>query len=199
MFAWPGASSSMVEQWTFNPLVLGSSPRGRTQQHQVMSCFLDKSVRVVVRCPPSSTARLDPAWIFGSTRTSKAVLELSMVVRGLRPPLCQGILTDMSVVVIAESLPVDPLEALRVLADSELELGRLRRERVVAARAAGASWQQVGDALGISRQSAWENFTADARGALAANVAANSSLDEDDAADLAVSEVSVVRRRRRSS
>ncbi len=105
----------------------------------------------------------------------------------------------MSVLVVAESLPVDPLEALRVLADSELELSRLRRERVVAARAAGASWQQVGDALGISRQSAWENFTADARGALAANVAANSSLGEDDAADLAVSEVRVVRRRRRSS
>ncbi len=114
-------------------------------------------------------------------------------------PLCQGILTNMSVLVVAESLPVDPLEALRVLADSELELSRLRRERVVAARAAGASWQQVGDALGISRQSAWENFTADARGALAANVAANSSLGEDDAADLAVSEVRVVRRRRRSS
>ena len=112
---------------------------------------------------------------------------------------CQGILTLMGVLVVAESLPVDPLEALRVLADGELELSRLRRDRVVAARAAGASWQQVGDALGISRQSAWESFTADARGALAANVAANSSLGEDEATDLAVSEVRAVRRRHRSS
>ena len=105
----------------------------------------------------------------------------------------------MSVIVAVESLPQDPLAALRVLADSEVELDRIRREQVVAARAAGAPWQQVGDALGVSRQSAWESFAADAKAALASNVDANDALAEDDAIDLAVEEVRAVRRRRRSS
>ena len=34
------------------------------------------------------------------------------------------------------------------------ELERIRCEQVIAARAAGASWQQIGDALSVSRQSA---------------------------------------------
>ena len=105
----------------------------------------------------------------------------------------------MSVVVAAESLPQDPLEALRVLADSEVELDRIRRDRVVAARAAGASWQQVGDALGVSRQSAWENFTADAKAAIVASASANDVLAEDDAIELAVEEVDAIRRQRRSN
>lgn len=105
----------------------------------------------------------------------------------------------MSVVVTPEALPAEPLSALRVLADGEVELDRLRRKQVIAARAAGASWQQIGDALGISRQSAWEHFTADARAALDANVAANESLKDDDAMALAVNEVRAVRRRRRSN
>jgi uncharacterized NAD(P)/FAD-binding protein YdhS len=100
---------------------------------------------------------------------------------------------------VTESLPDDPLVALRVLADSEVEIDRIRRDRVRAARAAGASWQQIGDALGISRQSAWESYTADVRTALSRNVDANESLDEAGAAELAVDEVRSVRRRRRSS
>lgn len=96
-------------------------------------------------------------------------------------------------------MPDDPLAALRVLADTEVQLDRLRRDRVIAARAGGASWQQVGDALGVSRQSAWEAFTADVRAALEANVSENGGgLDEDEATALAVSEVRAVRQRRRS-
>lgn len=101
-------------------------------------------------------------------------------------------------VVSQESLPDDPLAALRVLADTEVQLDRIRRDRVIAARAGGASWQQVGDALGVSRQSAWEAFTADVRAALEANVAQN-GLDEDEAMDLAASESRAVRQRRRRS
>jgi hypothetical protein len=101
----------------------------------------------------------------------------------------------MSVLVEAKDLPQDPLAALRVLTESEYELERIRREQVIAARAAGASWQQIGDALGVSRQSAWEAFTAATRSALAGNVDANSTLAEDDALDLAVEEVRAVRRR----
>jgi len=100
---------------------------------------------------------------------------------------------------VTESLPQDPLVALRVLADSEAEIDRIRRDRVRAARAAGASWQEIGDALGVSRQSAWEHFTADVRTMLSRNVDANESLDETAAMELTVDEVRSVRRRRRSS
>jgi hypothetical protein len=91
------------------------------------------------------------------------------------------------------------LSALRVLTEREHELERIRREKVVAARAAGASWQQIGDALGVTRQSAWESFTAETRAALSANVGANGTLAEDDANDLAVEEVRAVRRRKATS
>lgn len=101
-------------------------------------------------------------------------------------------------VVVQESLPEDPLAALRVLADTEMQLDRIRRDRVIAARASGASWQQVGDALGVSRQSAWEAFTADVRAALETN-ASDNDLDEDEAMDVAVSETKAVRQGRRRS
>jgi len=101
----------------------------------------------------------------------------------------------VSVLVAAKDLPQDPLSALRVLTESELELDRIRSEKVIAARAAGASWQQIGDALGVTRQSAWESFTAATRAALSANIDANSTLAEDDAVELAVEEVRAVRRR----
>ena len=100
----------------------------------------------------------------------------------------------MSVLVAVNDLPKDPLAALRVLTESEHELERIRREQVIAARTAGASWQQIGDALGVSRQSAWEAFSAATRDALAVNVHANSALAEQDALDLAVEEVRAVRR-----
>jgi uncharacterized NAD(P)/FAD-binding protein YdhS len=102
----------------------------------------------------------------------------------------------MSVIVILNALPQEPLAALRVLTDSEHELDRIRREQVIAARTAGASWQQIGDALGVTRQSAWESFTASTRKALAANTDTNSDLDEADALQLAVEETQAVRRQR---
>lgn len=105
----------------------------------------------------------------------------------------------MSEILGTESLPQDLLLALRVLAVSEAEIDRIRRDRVRAARAAGASWQQIGDALGVSRQSAWESYTADVRNMLSRNVDANESLDEAGVMEVAVDEVRSVRRRRRSS
>ena len=53
-----------------------------------------------------------------------------------------------------DSLPVDPLEALRELSRADVELEALRRERVAAARRQGATWDQIGESLGMSRQSA---------------------------------------------
>lgn len=101
-------------------------------------------------------------------------------------------------VVSVDSLPADPLAALRELTRGEAELEAVRRATVAAARDAGASWEQVGEALGISRQSAWEYYSSAVRSKLAANVDANSELSEVDAMDLAVDEVRAARRRRRS-
>ena len=71
---------------------------------------------------------------------------------------------------VPDALPDEPLAALRVLTDSEHELDRIRREQVIAARSAGASWQQIGDALGVTRQSAWESFTATTRNSTRASL-----------------------------
>ena len=100
-------------------------------------------------------------------------------------------------VIVTDELPADPLYALRALARTEAELDELRRQQVAAARAAGEIWEQVGQALGMSRQSAWEYFAARTRAELAANAAASSELSEGDAMDLAVGETRAVRRRRR--
>ena len=42
------------------------------------------------------------------------------------------------------------------LSRADVELEALRRERVEAARREGATWDQIGESLGMSRQSAWE-------------------------------------------
>jgi hypothetical protein len=101
-------------------------------------------------------------------------------------------------VIVTDELPADPLDALRALTRTEAELDELRREQVAAARDAGATWEQVGEALGMSRQSAWEYYAARTRSEIAANAAANADLSDDDAMDLAVEEVRAVRRRQRA-
>ncbi|WP_419862973.1 hypothetical protein [Candidatus Poriferisodalis sp.] len=77
----------------------------------------------------------------------------------------------------------------------------LDRESVAAAREAGATWEAIGKALGITRQSAWALYSADAAALsadLAANAARNTDLSEDEAADIAVEAVRQVRRARRA-
>ena len=101
-------------------------------------------------------------------------------------------------VIDIKSLPTDPLEALKELSRADVELEALRRERVEAARRQGATWDQIGESLGMSRQSAWEYYTREARHALDES-AAGSDLDEDEAMRVATEEVSRVRRRRRTS
>jgi len=99
--------------------------------------------------------------------------------------------------VVASKLPPAPLDALRALSEGEEEIERLRREQVIAARKAGASWEQVGEALGMTRQSAWEQFAASTRTAIGKNVDANEALTEDEALELAVTETKATRRQRR--
>ena len=100
-------------------------------------------------------------------------------------------------VIIADALPSNPLDALRELAQGEAQLDRLRRASMSAARAGGATWEQIGEALGMTRQSAWEYFSRDARSALARNVARNEQLTESEVLDAAVEEVRASRRARR--
>jgi len=103
-------------------------------------------------------------------------------------------MTDMSLIA-SESLPVEPLDALREVSRSEAELDDLRWNQIAAARDAGASWAAIGDALGVSRQSAWEYFTRRLGTELAVNVE-NSDLSEDEAMNIAVEEVRAVRNSR---
>lgn len=99
----------------------------------------------------------------------------------------------------ADALPAEPLEALGELARSEEELDELRHRQVAAARASGASWEQIGKALGMSRQSAWERFAKRARDDLTATAALSTDLSEEEAMAIAVEEVRAVRRRRARS
>jgi hypothetical protein len=99
-------------------------------------------------------------------------------------------------VIDVRSLPADPLEALRELFRADVELEALRRERVEAARRQGASWDEIGESLGMARQSAWEYYTRVTRRALSVS-AAGSDLDQVQAMRVATEEVGRVRRRRR--
>ena len=102
-------------------------------------------------------------------------------------------------VIDAGALPADPIEALRELSRVDSEIESLRRDRVESARRAGVSWEQIGEALGMSRQSAWEYYNRDARQALKQTVSANTDLEEEEALRIATDEVSTMRRRRRRS
>lgn len=100
-------------------------------------------------------------------------------------------------VIDVDSLPSEPLQALGELSRAGAELEALVREQVAAAREDGATWEEIGQRLGITRQAAWEYYTRDAREAI--NVAASRGeiLGEDEALRLATEEVSEIRRRRR--
>ena len=96
--------------------------------------------------------------------------------------------------VLVDRLPSDPLEALRELKRIEAELGDLRRRFVSDARIAGVSWDQIGDSLGMTRQSAWEYFSRPVRESVVSRTV-SSSLDQDEAMQSAVDETREVRRR----
>ena len=52
-----------------------------------------------------------------------------------------------------------PLDGLCESAGLARALDKLQRHLVVQARSAGRSWTEIGDALGVSKQSAWERFS----------------------------------------
>lgn len=57
----------------------------------------------------------------------------------------------------------DPLEGLRALEVRRRELDDLERQLVLRARVAGASWKQVGAAVGVSAQAAHKKHRRDVR------------------------------------
>jgi len=55
----------------------------------------------------------------------------------------------------------DPLKLIRGIREGSRNLDRYLRKAVKAARKNGMSWDQIGEAYGVSRQAAWERFSTD--------------------------------------
>lgn len=100
-------------------------------------------------------------------------------------------------VIDVDSLPGEPLQALRELSRAGTELEALLRDRVAQARSQGATWEEIGESLGMSRQSAWEYYTRDVRQILDRAAADGEELSEEEALRMATEEVAQIRRRRR--
>ena len=52
-----------------------------------------------------------------------------------------------------------PLDGLRAAHGAEKAIDKVLREQVGRARRAGCSWTDIGEALGVSKQAAWERFS----------------------------------------
>ncbi|HEX9889660.1 MAG TPA: hypothetical protein VGA69_09300 [Nitriliruptorales bacterium] len=78
----------------------------------------------------------------------------------------------------------DPLGQLRGLRAVDKQLGLWQREAIAGAREQGASWAEIGDALGVSKQAAWKLYNEDVR-AMLAEVRQRSGLSDEDAQRLA--------------
>ncbi len=55
----------------------------------------------------------------------------------------------------------DPLKLIAGIREGSRSLERWQRKAVKAARKQGVSWEEIGHALGVSRQAAWERFSTD--------------------------------------
>lgn len=55
----------------------------------------------------------------------------------------------------------DPLKLISGIREGSRSLDRWQRKAVRAARKQGLSWDEIGSALGVSRQAAWERFSTD--------------------------------------
>ena len=53
----------------------------------------------------------------------------------------------------------EPLEGLREACRIATALDKLTRESVGCARDAGHSWTQIGQALGVTKQAAWQRYS----------------------------------------
>jgi hypothetical protein len=78
----------------------------------------------------------------------------------------------------------DPLSQLRGLRAATRQLDAWQREAIARARERGASWSDIGEALGVTKQAAWASYNQDIREALS-NARARSGLSDEDAQQLA--------------
>ncbi len=90
----------------------------------------------------------------------------------------------------------DPLERLKALKAAEDQIEGWFIETVADARKQNQSWSAIADAIGVSRQAAWKLYN----GLLSAvldEARAKSSLSEEEALELARTELTELRRSRR--
>jgi hypothetical protein len=78
----------------------------------------------------------------------------------------------------------DPLGQLRGLRAADRQLDVWQRQAIARAREQGASWAEIGDALGVSKQAAWALYNEDVREMLDA-VRKRSGLTDEQAQQLA--------------
>ena len=91
----------------------------------------------------------------------------------------------------------DPLEALKALQERERALEAARLRLIAAAREQGRSWTEIGSALGVSKQAAWQLYNADIT-AILKRISDRSGLSEEEAMRIAREELAAARRQRRS-
>jgi len=91
---------------------------------------------------------------------------------------------DEQMRVAVELGSVDPLGQLRGLRAADRQLDLWQRDTIARARQQGASWSQIGEALGVSKQAAWKLYNDDVRGLLV-EVRQRSRLSDDEAQRLA--------------
>ncbi len=99
---------------------------------------------------------------------------------------------------MATTQPQQPptLEALRALHARERDLAQTKHDLIARARQERHSWSEIGAALGISKQAAWQAYN-EAITEILDQAAARSGLGEDEAMQLAREELAALRRERR--
>ena len=104
----------------------------------------------------------------------------------------EGERADEQVRVEVELGSDEPLDQVRGLRAATLQLDAWQRLAVSRARERGASWSEIGEALGVTKQAAWALYNADVREALA-NARRRSRLTDEDAQALADEERRTIR------
>jgi hypothetical protein len=103
----------------------------------------------------ASAIRLRPVILHARERPSVALRRGGQLCQfGLTDQWCQSKLTGVDMEELSESLSSDdPAIGLRASLALHRLAERVEAKHVAAARAKGWSWQQIGDALGVTRQS----------------------------------------------
>ncbi|TVR18876.1 MAG: hypothetical protein EA387_14020 [Nitriliruptor sp.] len=91
---------------------------------------------------------------------------------------------DEQVRVAVELGSSDPLDQLRGLSAADRQLDVWQRQTITRARERGASWAEIGEALGVTKQAAWALYNKDVREALEA-VRQRSGLTDEQARQIA--------------